>query len=208
MKGLLILLLIVTKVAWSASYTVKVKGQSAGRATLSFTLSADQQYKVNLSLYPIALAKLFGINDMVETAEGQFKAGYYYPKTYQRKKTNGEVLLKVEFLPQQVRSVGEKGVHQFIIETKGQDPLSQLAQIQYDLSHQKLAKQYVLVTEKQQRNYQVKNKVTVQGHQVVLREETTGDRLINLWYDKQFKLQRMEKIKRGQRDFDMQLITD
>lgn len=208
MKWLLTILLIITKVAWSANYTVKVKGQSAGRATLAITLTDDQRYQVNLSLYPIALAKLFGINDMVETARGQFKAGHYYPDTYQRKKANGELLLKVVFLDKQVSSVGEKGKHRFTIDVKGQDPLTQLAQIQYDLSHQQLAEQYGLVTEKQQRDYWVKQHKTEQGYQIVLREKLTGDRVITLWFDKQFQLQRMEKTKRGQRDFDMQLITN
>lgn len=201
-KSLLLLTTLWASTTLAASYSVKVKGRSAGRAELTFTQDA-QQYAVKLGLYPIALAKVFGIDDMIESAKGSIKNGQYQPKVYQRQEIDGKKLLNVVFSANHVKVNNKKGNSQFDIHPRGQDPLSQIAQIKHDLASQSLADSYYLVTDSNQRQYLVKQQTTSDGYHVELTEKDGGERVINLWFDAQFELQRMEKRKRGKSDFDM-----
>lgn len=201
-KYLLIAITLWMNVSMAASYSVKVKGRSAGKAELSFSEN-QSSYAVKLALYPIALAKMFGIDDMIESASGSIHQGHYRPKVYQRKEIDGKTLLKVVFSGQQVDVKNKKGKHRFDVHASGQDPLTQMAQIKYDLSHQALANSYYLITDSSQRQYSAKQQQTAKGYHVVLTQKPAGDRVLNLWFDKHFELQRMEKRKRGKSDFEI-----
>lgn len=187
---------------WAASYSVKVKGIPAGRAELTVTQD-EQHYAVKLGLYPVALAKGFGIDDMLESAEGKIRNGHYHPNAYQRQEIDGKTLLNVVFSDNHVQVKNKKGDRQFAVHPRGQDPLSQMLQIQRDLAAQSLADSYYLVTDSNQRQYVAKLQPTSDGYHVKLTEKNNADRVLNLWFDSQFELQRMEKRKRGKSDFDM-----
>lgn len=202
MKYLLIVVTLWMNASMAASYSVKVKGRTAGKAALSFSEN-QSKYTVKLALYPIALAKMFGIDDMIESASGSIHQGHYRPEVYLRKEIDGKTLLKVVFSGRQVDINNKKGKRQFTIHALGQDPLTQILQIKYDLSRQALADSYYLVTDSNQRQYKVKQQQNAKGYHVTLTEHPAGDRVLNLWFDKYFSLQRMEKRKRGKSDFDI-----
>ncbi len=184
------------------SYQVSVKGHRAGEATLAITAEADA-YQVVLTLYPNAVAKLLGIDDMREMAVGHINERHYYPKRYDRKTLNGEQLLSVDFYGKQAHIEKDGHSSKLPISLDGQDPLTQIAQIQYDLLHGKLAKFYTLVTEKKLRKYQADLSNKKQWRVVTLTQQPKGERVLKLWFDKHGLLQRMQKNKRGKKDFDM-----
>lgn len=202
MKWMIMALLLLVNTSFADNYSVKVKGTKAGKATLTFSEEGGS-YQVKLSLFPATLAKMFGIDDMVESAVGKVSKGHYYPVRYQRKETDGKVLMSVDFTSQNVRVKNKKGSRQFTVRKDGQDPLTQILQIRYDLQHRQLKQAYYLVTDSNQRRYRVKRVEEKNGEQIQLTEMPSGDRVITLWFDRQLVLQRMEKTKRGKRDFDI-----
>ncbi len=184
------------------SYQVSVKGHRAGEATLAITAEANA-YQVVLTLYPNAMAKLLGIDDMREMAVGHINEGHYYPKRYDRKTLDDEQLLSVDFDGKQAYIEKYGHSSKLPISLDSQDPLTQIAQIQYDLLHGQLAKSYALLTDKTLRKYQTDLSEKKQWRVVTLTQIPKGERVLKLWFDKQGLLQRMQKNKRGKKDFDM-----
>lgn len=184
------------------TYQVTVKGQKAGRAVLSM-VQDDKYYQVKLSLFPVLLAKMFGIDDMTEAAKGVVRKGQLYPKSYQRLDKKGKSLLTVSFSKSSAKiSSEENGEKIMKIHLKGQDPLSQMAQIRYDLKKGGLQPTYYLVTDSTQQRYVAKRK----GHKVTLTQEPTKNRQLILWFDETYKLVKMQKNKKGKIQFLMERI--
>lgn len=196
-----VLFSVMTGQLFAQQYEVTVKGQRAGKAELQMDVS-DNSYHVELAVYPNGLAKLFGIDDMIDSASGTLKKGHYYPKAYGRKEVEGKQLLSVDFSSNQVNTTGKDGAKQFTIETMAQDPLTQILQIQTDLKNQQLASHYFLVTENNQQRYDA----TKTSDKVVLKQQGKGTRMISLWFDKDYQLTRMQKQKRGKVQFDMKIL--
>lgn len=193
---------VVAAQTTTADYTVSVKGKKAGKATLSITRQ-QQHYQVDLTLYPNVLAKLFGIDDMRETAVGSITEEHFYPGSYKRQTLDGKTLMAVSINGEQA-SLDKQGEQEsFTISSQSQDPLTQIAQIQHDLQRGKLASKYTLLTEKTLRDYTAKEQVSDADRLVILTQQPRGERVLRLWFDKQGLLRRMQKNKRGKTDFDM-----
>lgn len=184
----------------SNQYEVTVKGQKAGQAVLSISQN-DQDYQVKLALFPVLLAKMFGINDMTETAKGVVRKGHLYPQSYRRLDKKGNSLLTVKFAKQQAninsRKDGEKSLE---IATLGQDPLSQMAQIRLDLKNGAVKSTYYLVTDSAQQSYSA----VQQGKKVTLTQQPSKNRQLILWFDEAYELVKMQKNKKGRVQFLME----
>ncbi len=202
MKKILFVLLCFVSLSQADEYNVTVKGNSAGKAKLDMVVG-DKNYAVNLTLHPNIMAKMFGIADMRDSSKGIVKNGHYYPKTYRRQTLKGNSLFAVDFLGKQAKQTHKGKTRTVNIDPKGQDPLTQIAQIQYDLRHNKLASRYHLITEKKQRLYLANLQNVSGGKLVVLKQSPQPKRIIRLWFNRQGKLLRMQKEKRGKIDFDM-----
>ncbi|PID66076.1 MAG: hypothetical protein CR975_04750 [Gammaproteobacteria bacterium] len=204
LRGLFIVIslfcLLLQQALAANTYQVTVKGQKAGRAVLSIQQD-DSTYQVKLSLFPVLLAKMFGIDDMTETAKGVVRNGHLYPQHYQRLDKKDQPLLSVKFGGQQAHiDSAEDGKKTLPIHKKGQDPLSQMAQIAYDLKHDTLQDSYYLVTENSQQRYAAKK----QGQKVTLTQQPSKKRQLILWFDAQYQLIKMQKNKKDKVHFLME----
>lgn len=201
MKKLLLtaLSILAFQIAYADNYAVTVKGQKAGRAELNINVN-DDSYNVKLGLYPVMLAKLLGIDDMIETAKGSIRQGQFYPTNYRSTDKKGKTLLNVNFAGTTAKVTSEeKGRKTLTIDKKGQDPLSQIAQIQHDLEKGAIQKDYYLVTDDNQRRYSA----VATGKKVTLTEQPSKRRQLILWFDDQLTLVKMQKNKAGKVDFLM-----
>lgn len=203
MKKYILLLIFLGSASFAQQFSVKVKGQSAGRAELVLNVGKTD-YTASLTLYPNMMAKMFGIDDMRDISQGTVRKKHFYPKHYTRKTLDGKSLFSVSFSPKLAKIVNEGKNNQLAINALGQDPLAQIAQIRYNLVHQiALPKTYYLITEKSQQQYGASSQKTESGTQVTLTQKPNGTRVLKLWFDKKNNLQRMQKLKRGKTDFDM-----
>lgn len=196
LRGIFSLFLITLFIsnANADSYSVKIKGISAGTAVFTSEQKGGV-YSVKLALYPNFLARL-KIGDLVESSTGTFKNGHFYPTHYRRTDENGNTLLGVKFVNTMVDVQKEgKFARKFGIEKKGQDPLSQIVQIQHDLKNAKLAQNYYLVTDKSQKKYAAQLSRDKQGVLVTLTEQPSQYRQIKLWFSNDFSLIKMQKNK-------------
>lgn len=200
--ALLSLLLTVSGWSFAQSYAITYKGISAGKAKLSISSQANR-YRVELALFPAALAKLSGIDDMVESAEGAIKAGHFYPKSYRRIDNDGNLLLTVTFNGKSAKIQEGEASKTLAIAALGQDPLSQMAQIQHDLQAGTISAQYILVTERNQKVY----KAVREGNVVTLTEHPSKNRRLKLWFSDDYQLDKMQKIKKGKVQFAMERIS-
>lgn len=197
----LIFALLLVTASHADSYDVIIKGQRAGRADLAIHHQAEY-YQIDLALYPVALAKLFGIDDMFETVTGEIRAGHFYPQNYRRVNDTGHTLLNVSFV-NEIAQVTEKNKRkQLKISALGQDPLSQIAQIQQDLQQNRLQPTYDLISKNKQHRYQAK----LRGKQVILTEQPSGRYQIHLWFDETFALTKLEKHKGSNLQFSVHKI--
>ncbi|MGY0399388.1 MAG: hypothetical protein ACWIPH_05530 [Ostreibacterium sp.] len=203
MKIFLFFLGLVSLPLYAVNYKVSIKGVSAGSCT--FTIHSDTtSYQVDLLLYPSLLAKMFGIDDMKDISNGVIKNNHFYPKSYSRVSLKGnKTLFTVEFLGEQAKFLLKGKSITKDINLMGQDPLTQIAQIQFDLRQSALASKYYLVTEDTQRVYAAVLQKTANGDKVILTQILNADRIITLWFDNEIELQRMQKQKRKKIDFDM-----
>ncbi len=182
-------------------YRVSFKGINAGKAKFSIQENG-MNYQATLKLYPNFLASVAGVGNWVDSSKGWIVNGHFEPKVYQR--TDGKkTLLSVKFSGKKVKVANKDGKRTININVLAQDPMSQIAQIQSDLKRNQLAKKYYLVTDKNQRLFtsqlvKMKNK-----SKVILTQANGGKRQLVLWFNQQFQLTRMKKIKRGKVDFDM-----
>lgn len=182
-------------------YDVSVRGMGAGKAKLNIT-SDGTSYQAILKLYPNLLASLAGVGNWVDSSKGKIIQGHFQPSVYQR--TDGKKrLLSVKFVGEQAQVNNDDGSKTLSISSIGQDPMSQIAQIQYDLKADQLSPSYYLVTDNNQRLYYSRLVKTGGTTQVILSQEKGGDRTIILWFDANLQLIRMKKTKRGKVDFDM-----
>lgn len=183
----------------ATTYNVTVKGQKAGRAVLSIN-QLDKDYQVKLSLYPVLLAKMFGIGDMTESASGVVRKGHLYPKIYLRTDKKGEKLLSVDFANDIARIDSKKdGQKTLSIDTLGQDPLSQMAQIRFDLQNNVVKSTYYLVTDNSQQRY----RAVQEGKKVTLTQHPSKSRQLVLWFNDAYELIKMQKNKKGKIQFFM-----
>lgn len=183
-------------------YNVVIKGQQAGRAELEINTS-DAGYHVDLTLYPNLLARMLGVENMKESSAGTLKQGHFYPKHYQRITLKGKQLFSVDFDKTKAIMVTDEGTKSVFIDMKGQDPLAQIAQIQYDLQHQGVGLTYHLITEKSQHRYSAKTIKNAEGYRVVLTQQPEANRIIRLWFDNHYELSRLQRKKRGKVQFDI-----
>lgn len=202
MKRVLLFLLCCFTLLQAAEYRVVVKGHNAGDAKLSMTENKNT-YRVSLTLLPNGLAKLLGISDMEDVSKGYIQAGHYFPQTYQRHTLKGKHLFSVDFSGSQAKQNHKGQTKKVTVNPKGQDPLAQIAQIRHDLQHNQMSLQYYLITEKSQQLYHASMQTTATGRKVILTQSPKPDRIVRLWFDKDWQLQRMQKEKRGKIDFDM-----
>lgn len=196
--GLCVIFSVLSAQAKPLHYQVSVKGRHAGEAIWQVTQTEDR-YEITLELHPIALAKILGIDDMTEKTSGTHSKGYYQPQYYQRVDMKGKSLLDVRFMPSQIQVKDKKGERQVQIPKAGQDPLTEMLQLQSDYRANRLQPVYHLVTESSVRAYHAVQK----GQQIQLTTEDKKRQLI-LWFDKNGAIKRMQKIKNGNIEFDMQ----
>ncbi len=202
MKKILLLSVLLFSVSQAAQYKVKVKGTDAGKAELNIIVKGNT-YSTALTLYPNMLAKMFGITNMKDASRGVIQQGHFQPKKYQRKTLKGKLLFVVSFLGKQAKKTYKGKTTTVNIHTLGQDPLTQIAQIQFDLKQHTLADRYHLITEKSARTYTVNRKNVNNGTLVTLTETPSAKRVLRLWFSGNGELLRMQKEKRGKIDFDM-----
>lgn len=184
----------------ATTYQVTVKGQKAGRAVLSMT-EVGSDYQVKLALFPVMLAKMFGIDDMTEVAKGVIRKGRLYPQSYQRLDKKGKPLLAVKFNDKQAHvDSKEDGKKTLNIDALGQDPLSQMAQIRLDLKNGSIQPDYYLVTDNSQQRYTA----TQSGKKVTLTQQPSKNRQLILWFDASYDLVKMQKNKKGKVQFFME----
>lgn len=202
MKKLLLAVgLCFTLFVSAKDYRVTVKGINAGKA--SFTIQQDgQNYQTTLKLYPNLIASLAGVGNWVDSSKGKVVNGHFQPSLYQRQ-DGGKTLLAVKFAGKKVKVSNEDGNGSIKINALAQDPMSQIAQIQSDLKRNKLSKTYYLVTDKNQRLFTSKLVKTKNSNKVILTQAKGGKRKLVLWFDNNFQMTRMKKLKRGKVDFDM-----
>lgn len=191
-------LLLLSAVAQAREYSVSVKGISAGKATLSIQ-QTEETYKVQLTLYPNMMAKMFDIDDMREVSEGTIIDGHAFPNHYKREELSGKQLLSVAFLNDKVNINKEGEKKHFSIEKMAQDPLSQVVQIQRDLKAGRVAWGYYTVTDRAQYYSIAKQK----GRQIDLIRQKKKGSVVSLWFDKNYELTRMRKTSGGKVSFDM-----
>lgn len=201
MKKIIFVLAFFVTVLSAHDYRVAVKGQQAGKASLTINVDHDQ-YHVNLALFPSGLAKLF-LSDMVDSSRGVIQQGHFYPRRYERQEKKGQVLFSVDFNNTQATLMNKGKTQTLTVKSMGQDPLTQIVQIANDIKHKRLANQYDLITEKSQQQYRAESKPTNKGYHIVLTQQPNSDRIIHLWFDSAQVLTRMHKIKRGKSQFDM-----
>lgn len=187
--------------AGAQDYDVSVRGMSAGKANLTMT-SDGKSYQTTLKLFPNLIAKMAGVGNWVDSSQGKIVKGHFQPVHYQRTDGN-QRLLSVKFMGKKAQVNNEDGKKTLRIHRLGQDPMSQIAQIQYDLKKGKRLADYYLVTDKNQRLYHSQLLKKGQNTQVSLIQEKGGERTITLWFDNHQQLLRMKKTKRGKTDFDM-----
>ncbi len=200
-KILLAVGLCFTLFVSAKDYHVTVKGINAGKA--SFTIQQDgQNYQTTLKLYPNLIASLAGVGNWVDSSKGKVVNGHFQPSFYQRQ-DGGKTLLSVKFAGKKVKVSNEDGNGSIKINALAQDPMSQIAQIQSDLKRNKLSKIYYLVTDKNQRLFTSKLVKTKNSNKVILTQAKGGKRKLVLWFDHNFQMTRMKKLKRGKVDFDM-----
>jgi len=200
MKTFFIILLFIACLPSNALaknlYTVTVKGQHAGDADFIIEESQDH-FQIVLNVFPVMLVKLFGIEEMMESAKGIIKSGHYYPAVYQRITLNGKKLLTVNFSKDQAIITHQGQTIRKNIPALSQDRLTQIAQIRYDLKHQRVKTSYLLLTEKSLHRYHA----SVDGHRVTLRQANNSGRSITIWFDYNYYLEKMEKRKHDKLQF-------
>ncbi|MPV85155.1 hypothetical protein [Ostreibacterium oceani] len=201
-------LLLLSAWAQAQQYDVTVKGVNAGKAALQYEINAST-YAVSLALYPSGVAKLFGVDDMQEKAAGVIKANQFYPESYGRYPlssggdTTGEPLLSVAFIDDMLEVREADGYERLPLMQSGQDPLTQILQIQQDIAKGQLRSEYILVTDTNQRTYVATLDQQANTNQVQLTQAAGGERVIKLWFDVNNTLLKMQKIKRGKIDFEI-----
>ncbi len=191
------LLTLTTSLAFSdsynASYDASYKGFS-GSATLAFSQEGGH-YTAELAMRP-GLAWRVVISSIVDSVEGTFDNGHFKPTHYRRIKNGKSTMLDVAFAGENVTTIDDEGEKKtFSVSADGQDPLTQIVQIQYDLKHNQLKPVYHLVTDRNQRNYAA----TQQGAEVTLIEQGTKKprRFVLSFADNGDTLIKMEKFKKG-----------
>ncbi len=206
MKKLILGLLLAatTSIAFSdnhsVSYDASYKGFS-GSATLEFSQNGGH-YKAELAMRP-GLAWRVIISSLVDSVEGSFENGHFKPAHYRRIKNGDSIMLDVAFADDKVTTTNDEGKKRtFSISADGQDPLTQIVQIQYDLKHNQLKPVYHLVTDRNQRNYTA----TQQGSQVTLIEQGTKKprRFVLSFTSDGDTLIKMEKFKKGKSELTIQ----
>ncbi|MBS9778213.1 MAG: hypothetical protein KGV50_05555 [Gammaproteobacteria bacterium] len=202
MRKIFFILFLFVFSSHATEYKVTVKGHSAGSARLLIS-TTQENYKVSLVLLPSMLAKMFGIDNMEDSSSGTIMKGHFYPSLYCRATLDGKKMFSVSFDKGVAKKNIEGKFSEVDINTLGQDPLTQIAQIQYDLTKGVLAERYILITEKTQRTFVTKRIISDTENMVVLTQTPKSDRIIQLWFDDKYSLNRMQKIKRGKIDFDM-----
>ncbi len=186
---------------YSASYKAHYKDVE-GEAKYTISQDSDGHYSVELSIVPDNFLLKLTVGDLVDKVSGQFKGGHFYPESYQRK-TDGEVTLNVDFIDNIAYVFDSKGKRQFPVSQLGQDPLSQIAQVQFDMGNRRLQPSYYLVTNKNQRRYDAIR----EGDKVVLSEYPSRKRQLTLWFDTYAtRLLKMQKNKGPKKSFFMEKI--
>ncbi len=196
--------LLLSSLSWAGSYTAKYHASYKGMSgDANYTVNEENgTYRATLSIIPNNLLVKMAVGSLSDNVSGSFADGRFYPSYYQREK-NGQTDLSVTFGNQQV-TVSEDGEKkQFSISPFGQDPLSQMAQVQYDMQHGQLQSEYHLVTNSSQRTYSVSR----QGNRVILTEKPSKYRQLILEFDNNAStLLKMQKHKGGKLKFFMEKI--
>lgn len=189
--------------AWAETYTASYKGFS-GRAELDIVQDATD-YRVTLAIYPDSLLAKLAISSLVDSSQGTINQGHYTPGSYRRVKNGDKPMLSVDFLGDKVSVVDKNGSKEMAISALGQDPLSQIVQIQHDLRLGQLQSAYYLVTNHNERRYDVSwNQQSANaGYQVTLTEHPSKHRVLQLWFDETLTLKKMQKVKNGELDLQI-----
>ncbi len=187
--------------SYSARYKAHYKGVE-GEAEYVVNKGSNGHYSAELSIVPDNFLLKMTVGSLVDKVSGQFRNGHFYPENYHRK-ADDEIALSVDFLDDNAYISDDKGNRQFPISQLGQDPLSQIAQIQFDIQNHQLQSSYYLVTNKKQRRYEAQQV----GNKVILNEYPSRKRQLILWFDSSAStLLKMQKNKGPRRDFVMEKL--
>lgn len=194
--------------SYSESYSASYKGFS-GRAELSIEEN-NTNYQVVLAIYPQSLLAKMAISSLVDSSQGNIRQGRYYPQRYRRVKNGDKQMLAVSFADNKATVIDKRGSKAITLSALGQDPLSQIVQIQHDLRLGTLQPAYYLVTNRSERRYNVvsatgkSDKGAMQKYQVTLVEHPSKNRTLHLWFDEALRLTKMQKFKHGELDLQIE----